>query len=99
MVMFSLVTLGTALQLDVQSISYIDNRKFPGVEGVFPPGPIGYQELINPNAVQVIQNVVLTSSNWLADGFLVSSLLVLRPLVQTPNAGSSGSIVAMLSTL
>ena len=24
------------------SISHIDNREFPGVEGVVPPGPYGY---------------------------------------------------------
>ena len=73
-VMFSLVTIGTAMQLDVQSISYIDNRDFPGIEGVLSPGPLGYQWFIGPGAITVIQIVAFVLSNWLADGFLVSSL-------------------------
>ena len=40
---FSLVTVGTVAQFDAQSISYINNCKFPGVEGDF--RPLGYQEL------------------------------------------------------
>ena len=71
-VMFSLVTVGTAMQLDVLSLSYIDNRQFPGVAGVLLPGPLGYPELISNNAIVVIQNAVFVLSNWLADGFLVS---------------------------
>ena len=35
-IMFSLVTVATAMQLNFQSISYIDNRVFPG-RGAFPP--------------------------------------------------------------
>ena len=72
-VMFTLATIGTAAQLHVQSISYIDNREFPG-GGVFPPGPLGYQVFLNPNAIIIIQNTVLALSNWLADGLLVSTL-------------------------
>ena len=71
-VMFSLVTVGTAVHLDVQSISYIDNRGFP-TRGPFPPGPAGYQLLIESEAISVVQNVVFTLTNWLADGLLVSS--------------------------
>ena len=74
-VMFLLVTIGTAMQLNVQSISYIDNREFPGAEGLPMPGPAGYQEIIvQPEAIDVIQNFVFALNNWLADGFLVSSL-------------------------
>ena len=72
LVMFSLVTIGTAMQLDVQSISYIDNRKFRDPEGVFLPGPLGYQWSIAPDAISIIQNVVFALNNWLADGLLVS---------------------------
>ena len=60
------------MQLDVQSLSYIDNRQFADAGGVLLPGPLGYQELIATNAITVIQNVVFVLSNWLADGFLVS---------------------------
>ena len=63
--MFSLVTVGTAAQFDVQSISYIDNRGYHA-------GPLGYQLAIYSEAINVIQNVAFALSNWLADGFLVS---------------------------
>ena len=73
-VMFSVVTLGTAMQLDVQSISYIDNREFPGAKGMSFPGPLGYQWFILPEAISIIQNILFVLNNWLADGFLVCSL-------------------------
>ena len=48
--------------LYVQSISYIDNRGFP-TRGPFPPGPAGYQLLIESEAISVVQNVVFTLTN------------------------------------
>ena len=39
--MFSLVTIHTAVELDLQSVAFIDNSEFPG-NGVLPPGPYGY---------------------------------------------------------
>ena len=72
-VMFLLVTAGTVMQLDVQSISYIDNREFPGVEGKISTGPDGYQGLIESEPITYVQNVVFTLNNWLAEGLLVSS--------------------------
>ena len=39
-IMFSLVTMQTAVNLDILAISYIDNCKFPGVEDTLPPGPV-----------------------------------------------------------
>ena len=73
-VMFSFVTVFTAMNLNVQSISFIDNREFPGVEGVLPPGPLGYQFFIYSKALSVIPNVMFLLNNWLADGLLVGSL-------------------------
>ena len=72
--MFSLVAVGTMMQLDVQFTSYIDNREFPGNDEVSRPGPIGYQLVIYSGAISVIQNVTFTLTNWLADGFLVRGL-------------------------
>ena len=73
--MFSLATVQTALSLDIQSISYIDNREFPGVEDLqIPPGPFGYQWFISPDVINIVPSVVFALSNWLADGLLVSSL-------------------------
>ena len=72
-VMFALVTVGTATNLHVQSASYIDNREFPGIDGLLPPGSYGYQLLIAPEALSTVPNVMFLLNNWLADGLLVSS--------------------------
>ena len=71
-VMFSVATIQTAMDLRLQSISNIDNREFPGSE-VAPPGPVGYQSFIASEALSIIPNALFTLSNWMADGFLVSS--------------------------
>ena len=70
---FSVVTIQTAMDLDLQSISFIDNREFPGSD-LSPPGPIGYQPFISKEALSIIPNALFTLSNWMADGLLVSSL-------------------------
>ena len=67
------------MNLDILSISYIDNREFPGVEGEIQPGPYGYQLFVSPEAINVIPTAVLTLTNWLADGLLVSSLFYAVP--------------------
>ena len=72
-IMFSAVTVQTGMNLDILSISYIDDREFPGINGVLPPGPWGYQVVISPTALSVIPSAMLTLCNWLADGLLVSS--------------------------
>jgi hypothetical protein len=69
--MFSLVTVNTAMNLHVQSISYIDNREFPGVEGKLPYGPFGYQAFIYSEAIRLTPNAVFSLNNWLADGLLL----------------------------
>ena len=71
-VMFAFVTVFTAMNDNIQSISWIDNREFPGVEGMFPPGPLGYQFLIDSDAITIIPSLMFLLNNWLADGFLVS---------------------------
>ena len=70
--MFSVVTIGTMIQLAIQSSSFIDNRAFPGVDGVMVPGPFGYQRFINPKAISVVRDVMFTLDSWMADGLLVS---------------------------
>ena len=75
--MFSVATVQTAMSLDILSISYIDNREFPGIDGVIStdPGPWGYQFFISPEALSIFPNVMFTLSDWLADGLLVRSFL------------------------
>ena len=68
--MFSLLTIAVAAHLSRQSISYIDNREFPG-QDVYPPGPFGYQYFTN-SVANVISGVAFPLNQWLVDGFLVS---------------------------
>jgi len=80
--MFSLVTLLTAMNLHILSVAYIDHREYPGIEGKVPPGPLGYLRVIYYKAINLVPNAAVVLNNWLANGFLVSSLLGLRSLVQ-----------------
>jgi len=73
MAMFSSATVLTAMNLQVQSISYIDNREYPGVKGPTDPGPYRYLLFIYYRAINVIPNIAYLLKSWLADGFLVSS--------------------------
>ena len=73
-IMFSFVTIFTAMNLNIQSVSYIDNREFPGVENVLPPGPLGYQWFLYSDVLTIVPNLMFLLNNWLADGLLVSSL-------------------------
>ena len=70
-VMFSSVTILTAMNLNILSVSYIDNREFPG-EGTAPPGPFGYQLVMDPKALTIIPNLLFVFNDLLADSLLVS---------------------------
>ena len=72
MIMFSLVTVFTATNLNIQSVSYIDSREYPGVNG-FLPGPLGYQLAIGTNIISTVPTIAFLLNYWLADGFLVGS--------------------------
>ena len=72
MATFSFVTIYTAMNLNLQSISYIDNRGFLGNDQA-PPGPLGYQWLIHNSGLSIVPNFMFMLNNWLADGLLVSS--------------------------
>jgi len=71
MVMFSFVTVYTAVNLHNLSMSFIDNRDptFPGSSG-----PLSYQYNIPYMPLGLLPNVMFSLNNWLADGLLVSSL-------------------------
>ena len=75
MIMFSLATMQTVMDTQLQSISYIDNREFPGIEGEIPSGPFGYLVFAIPEATNVASMTAFYLNAWLADGLLVSSLL------------------------
>jgi len=71
--MFAFVTVLIGMGLHIESISFIDNREFPG-DGVLPPGPLGYQGSIRQTALTIIPNLMFFLNNWLADSLLVGSL-------------------------
>lgn len=69
--MFSFVTVSTAATLGLQSISFINNRRFPGADGVLPPGPVGYQLFVYSKAIGIVPQVMYLLNTWLADGLLL----------------------------
>ena len=91
LVTFSLATVLTAMNLYIQSISFIDNRDSPG-------GPHGYLQLRYYNVINVVPNAAFCVNNWLADGLLVSSLFGAVSNRTGPNACSSSSIVVTRCT-
>ena len=91
--MFSTVTIATALGLNLQSNSYIDDREFSSNIGL-PPGPIGYKLLLYRNAFSIVPSFMFYLNQWLADGLLVS--FAENVITRLCNAvGPSSSIVAM----
>jgi len=79
-IMFGLVTIFTAMNIRVQQLSYIDNREFPGVPGVLPPGPIGWSLFMYSKPLVIIPNACFIIANWMADGLLVGISAHLRSL-------------------
>ena len=69
--MFSFVTIFTGTNMNLLSVSYIDNRAFPGNEMV-PPGPFGYQFLVFSEPINLTPYIMFFLNTWLADGLLVS---------------------------
>ena len=78
-VMFSCATVVIGTANNIASISFIDNREFPGVEGVSPPGPLGYQQTICSGVAGIAPILASSLSYWLADGLLVGRLFDLAP--------------------
>jgi len=79
--MFSFVTVYTAMNLHIQSKSFIDKRKdhVSPDSTVVGSGPLHYQSNIHGVALGIIPYVMFNLNNWLADGLLVSSLFDAAP--------------------
>ena len=90
--MFTAVTIYTAINLHLQSISYIENRDFPGADEL-PPGPMGYQYFIYFKPICVVATAMFVLNNWLADALMVSFMEKSIPKM-SDLAGCSSSIVA-----
>jgi len=76
--MFSFVTVYTAMNLHIQSKSFIDKRQnyYQITSTIVSSGPLIYQVSIRTRglALGYIPNIMFNLNNWLADGLLVSSL-------------------------
>ena len=72
--MFSFVTVDVCMNLDIQSISSIDNREYPGTKpGV--SGPYVYQLVPLLTApINTVPEIMAYFNMWLAGGLLVSSV-------------------------
>ena len=66
-IMFSLATVYMAANAYTISISYVDNRNFPG-------GPYVYQNAIAYDAISIVPRAAFRLNNWSADGLLVGPL-------------------------
>ena len=77
---------------DRLSVQYINNREFPGNDKS-PPGPVGYDELLDSEAATTIFNVMFPLNQWLADGLLVSHILTSVALTNNINRASSSIAV------
>ena len=73
-VMFLCVTIHTAINLNIVTASYVNNREFTGTDELR-PGPLGYQNLAFYETTGVISTVMFLLNNWLADGLLVNFTL------------------------
>ena len=73
-VMFSLATIDSAMDLNLLSVSYIENREFPQYYSILPPGPLGYQGTVYYKPISTVPSIMFQLNQWLADGFLVCSV-------------------------
>ena len=73
-VMFACATVVIGTAQNLSSLSFIDNREFPGIKGSFPPGPTGYQAMTCSGKAGLAPDIGFLLNYWLADGLLVSHL-------------------------
>ena len=71
--MFSFVTILEGMNLNIQSVSYINNREFPGTDQTY-PGPFGFLAFSYSKMINIIPTLTFLLNNLLADGLLVSSV-------------------------
>ena len=69
--MFSCATVVIGTAENIASITFIDNREYPGVEGLFPPGPIGYMAAACSGTLGIGPVLGAFLGYLLADGLLV----------------------------
>ena len=92
--LFLFLTIPVGIELNNLFIDYINNREFPGNDE-FPPGPIGYDDLLNTKATTIVFTAMFPLNQWLADGLLVSPIS--NSVASVYNVGRSSSYIAAIS--
>ena len=92
--LFLFLTIPSGIVFDYLSIEYVDNREFPGSDE-FPPGPVGFNDLLSLKATSTVFDVMFPLNQWLADVLLVSPILNSVPSVH--NVGRSSSYIGVIS--
>ena len=82
--MFTFQTMIIAIEFHFQSISYIDNRGSPAIDGTSYAGPLAYMYLNGNNRINTVPSTAFLLNNLLADGLLVS--LEIRSAAQVLDA-------------
>lgn len=77
--MFLFVTVVTGTGLHIQSICFIGNREYSGVEDALPPGPLGYKLFTLSKTLSIVNSLMFLLNYWLADGLLVGFLFDYAP--------------------
>ena len=72
--LFLVTTTSVALSLYTLAVSYINDREFPGGDGI-PPGPFGYPDLPKFTVINAVAFAAIQVNQWLVDGLLVSFML------------------------
>ena len=92
---FLFVTIFTAINLHLLSISYIDYRDIQG--NIEAPGPLGYLQITYSTPTGIISTIMFLLNNLLVDGLLVR--FVFNQLTRPSNVDFAfSSIVAILCT-
>ena len=90
--LFLFLTTHTAMNLDLLSTGYVDNRSFPRA------GPIGYIQVAYFSTALLVfySGVFFPLGQWLADGLLVSRSIS-DSLTYAPHATHSSSYIVAMS--
>ena len=92
--MFLFLTISMGISYHKMSIDYINNREFPGNDK-FPPGPMGYDDLLQFDAITTVFVTMFPLNQWLADGLLVNPIL--NSVAPVYNTGRSCSCIVAMS--
>ena len=92
--LFLFLTIAFVIGADHLFLEFVDNREFPGNDE-YPPGPIGYDDILGFTAATTVLDAMFPLSQWLADGLLVD--LIFNSVVYVFDVGRSSSCIVAMS--